>query len=85
MALSSSFWRDPRVGWRRNMDYAMVAIAFTYATYCAFELPTIPWTLGWLLMLGAIACIFIANETRFWLNPSKTEVTVPTTECRLEP
>lgn len=68
---STNFWRDPRISWRRTMDYCMVLVSFSYGTYFAFQLPAF-WTVGWCLFLGAIALIFAVNETRFWFNPNRT-------------
>lgn len=70
---STVYWQNPRKGWRRNLDYLMVASSIILGTIVACQLPTVPWTTGWLCVLAVIGAIFVANETRFWLNPNKTE------------
>lgn len=70
---STNFWRNPRKGLRRWLDYTMVVISFTYGTVVAVQLPTVPWTVGWFVCLGTILVIFTLNEFRFWTNPHKTD------------
>jgi hypothetical protein len=68
---SSNFWRDPRVGCRRNSDYSLVVANFAYGTAVACHLPVF-YVVGWFFFLGLIAVIFAVNEAKFWFNPAKT-------------
>ena len=61
-----------RKGVRRIMDFSTVFLSFAYGSYWAFRLPSIPWTLGWCIMLGGVALIFGVNEARFWTRKDKT-------------
>ena len=68
---SINFWRSPEKGWRRNLDYFCVALSFIYFTLLAVRLGG-DYVLVWFIGRGVIAAIFAVNETKFWLNDSKT-------------
>ena len=77
---SWNFWRDPRMGWRRNMDYVMVATNLIYGTVVAFYQPLV-YCLGWFGFILLLAVVFGGNETKFWLNNAKTRADYKRTVC----
>ena len=77
---STNFWRDPRLGTRRLMDYTMVATNLIYGTVVAIHQPLL-YSAGWFVFMGVLALIFGGNETRFWLNNAKTRSDYKSVVC----
>ena len=77
---STNFWRDPRLGYRRTLDYMTVLTVLVYATIVALHLP-LKYTMGWFIFLGAIAVIFGLNEARYWMNPEKSNADYKSIVC----
>jgi predicted NodU family carbamoyl transferase len=67
---SVKHWRKPRYGsFARRLDLAAVAANVVYATVLACTRATSrAWTATWLVGVGGIAAVFVANEAVFALQ-----------------